>query len=41
MCVCTYAAAQSSVTLYGVLDDGINYTSNSGGHAAWPAAISP
>ncbi|WP_322070533.1 porin [Paraburkholderia bannensis] len=38
MCVCTAAMAQSSVTLYGVLDDGINYTSNSGGHAAWQMA---
>jgi predicted porin len=29
------AHAQSSVTLFGVLDEGINYTSNAGGHSAW------
>ncbi|WP_206956738.1 porin [Trinickia acidisoli] len=29
------AHAQSSVTLYGVVDAGITYTSNVGGHAAW------
>jgi len=27
--------AQSSVTLYGVVDDGITYTNNQGGHAAY------
>ena len=27
------AAAQSSVTLYGVIDQGINYTNNSGGNS--------
>ncbi|MFP3244770.1 MAG: porin, partial [Paraburkholderia sp.] len=27
--------AQSSVTLYGVIDEGFNYTSNVGGHAAY------
>lgn len=27
------AHAQSSVTLYGVADDGITYTNNQGGHA--------
>src|SRR5260370_42651499 len=29
------AYAQSSVTLYGVADDGITYTNNQGGHAAY------
>ncbi|WP_186275431.1 porin [Burkholderia gladioli] len=29
------AHAQSSVTLFGVLDEGINYTSNASGHSAW------
>jgi predicted porin len=29
------AHAQSSVTLFGVLDEGINYSSNAGGHSAW------
>ncbi len=29
------ASAQSSVTLYGVLDAGITYTSNVGGHTNW------
>lgn len=26
------AQAQSTVTLYGIVDDGLNWTSNSGGH---------
>ncbi|MEX3966882.1 porin [Paraburkholderia sp. EG286B] len=30
-----YAHAQSSVTLYGTLDEGLNYTSNARGHSAW------
>jgi len=29
------AHAQSSVTLYGIIDEGINYTSNSGGHTLY------
>jgi predicted porin len=29
------ASAQSSVTLYGVIDEGIDYVNNSGGHALW------
>ncbi|QBQ99579.1 porin [Paraburkholderia pallida] len=29
------AHAQSSVTLYGVIDDGLNYTSNARGHSAY------
>jgi predicted porin len=28
-----HAMAQSSVTLYGVIDEGLNYTNNSGGHS--------
>ncbi|GAB7539230.1 porin [Burkholderia sp. 3C] len=35
LCVSYGAQAQSSVTLFGVLDEGINFTSNAGGHAAW------
>ncbi|MGU7769142.1 porin [Burkholderia sp. MR1-5-21] len=27
--------AQSSVTLYGVIDEGLNYTNSAGGHATW------
>lgn len=39
-CAAGYACvahAQSSVTLYGVVDAGLLYTSNAGGHAAWQA----
>ena len=32
-----HAHAQSSVTLYGVVDSGITYTNNQNGHAAWQA----
>jgi predicted porin len=32
---CAAAHAQSSVTLFGLLDEGINLTSNAGGHKAW------
>ncbi|AIV62699.1 porin [Burkholderia pseudomallei] len=33
--VTTGAFAQSSVTLYGLIDEGIGFTNNSGGHQAW------
>ncbi|UXU92070.1 porin [Burkholderia sp. S-53] len=33
----THVHAQSSVTLYGVVDSGITYTNNQNGHAAWQA----
>ena len=29
------AHAQSSVTLYGVIDTGLIYTNNQGGHSTW------
>jgi hypothetical protein len=28
----TVAMAQTSVTLYGLIDEGLNYTNNTGGH---------
>ena len=28
------AMAQTSVTLYGLIDEGLNYTNNTGGHSA-------
>lgn len=33
--ICPGAYAQSSVTLYGLVDEGLNFTSNSGGHRAY------
>ncbi|WP_345816949.1 porin (plasmid) [Paraburkholderia sp. PREW-6R] len=35
MFFCGFAHAQSNVTLYGIIDDGLTYTSNIGGHSAW------
>ena len=29
------AHAQQSITLYGLIDEGLNFTSNAGGHRAW------
>jgi predicted porin len=34
-CVCAGAYAQSSVSLYGVIDVGLDFTNNSGGHQYW------
>ncbi|WP_321816665.1 MULTISPECIES: porin [unclassified Paraburkholderia] len=38
LCTSLGAQAQSSVTLFGVLDEGLNFTSNAGGHRAWQTA---
>lgn len=35
MLLASSAFADSSVTLYGVIDQGIDYTNNSGGHSLW------
>jgi predicted porin len=35
LCGPAAAHAQSSVTLFGILDEGLNLTSNAGGHRAW------
>lgn len=35
LCASVAAHAQSSVTLFGVLDEGLNFTSNAGGSRAW------
>ncbi|MBN3725350.1 porin [Burkholderia sp. Ac-20379] len=35
LCAAGVAQAQSSVTLYGVLDTGLNFTTNAGGHRAF------
>ncbi|OLL31278.1 hypothetical protein BTH42_12810 [Burkholderia sp. SRS-W-2-2016] len=35
------AHAQSSVTLFGILDGGILYTSNTGGHSSWQTLSGP
>ncbi|MGF6903573.1 porin [Paraburkholderia sp. GAS348] len=33
--IASSAFAESSVTLYGIIDEGIDYTNNSGGHSIW------
>ena len=33
--VCRRAHAQSTVTLYGIVDAGVTYTNNAKGHALW------
>lgn len=33
--ICVQAQAQSSVTLYGLIDEGFNFTTNAGGHRGY------
>jgi predicted porin len=40
LALCSAACAQSSVTLYGAIDNGFDYTSNMGGHRSYQALSS-